>query len=80
MPYELPSIDGQVSRIVPILTPGSAVTTTRAHVHYVVTEYGTAMLLGLSVAERARRLIALAAPQFRESLERAAYDLHLLYR
>ena len=38
------------------------------------------MLLGLSVAERARRLIALAAPQFRESLERAAYDLHLLYR
>ena len=80
MPYELPSIDGQVSRIVPILTPGSAVTTTRAHVHYVVTEYGTAMLLGLSVAERARSLIALAAPQFRESLERAAYDLHLLYR
>src|SRR5216684_3858377 len=38
MPYELPSIDGQVSRIVPILTPGSAVTTTRAHVHYVLTE------------------------------------------
>ncbi len=79
MPFELPSMEGQVSRIVPILTPGAAVTTTRAHVHYVVTEYGTAMLLGLSLAERARSLISLAAPQFRESLERAAYDLHLLY-
>ena len=80
MPYELPSIEGEVSRIVPILTPGAAVTTTRAHVHYVVTEYGTAMLLGLSLEERARSLIAIAAPQFREPLERAAYDLHLLYR
>ena len=80
MPYELPSMEGQVSRIVPILTPGAAVTTTRSHVHYVVTEYGTVMLLGLSLEERARSLIAIAAPQFREPLERAAYDLHLLYR
>ena len=79
-PYALTPVDGQVSRIVPILTPGAAVTTTRAHVHYVVTEYGTAMLLGLSQADRARSLIALAAPQFREELSRAAYDLHLLYR
>jgi acyl-CoA hydrolase len=53
------------------------VTTTRAHVQYVVTEYGTALLLGLSLAERARSLINIAAPQFREQLERAAYDLHL---
>jgi acyl-CoA hydrolase len=37
------------------------------------------MLLGLSLAERARSLISLAAPQFRESLERAAYELHLLH-
>ncbi len=80
MPFELPPREGQVSRIVPILTPGSAVTTTRAHVHYVVTEYGTVMLLGRSLAERARSLIAIAAPQFREPLERAAYELHLLYR
>ncbi len=79
-PYALTPADGQVSRIVPILTPGAAVTTTRAHVHYVITEYGTAMLLGRSLAERARSLIALAAPQFREQLERAAYELHLLYR
>jgi len=76
-PYALPALEGQISRIVPILTPGAAVTTTRTHVHYVVTEYGTAMLLGLSLAERARSLIAIAAPQFREPLERAAYELHL---
>jgi 4-hydroxybutyrate CoA-transferase len=76
-PYALTPVDGQISRIVPTLMPGAAVTTTRAHVHYVVTEYGRAMLLGLSLAERARSLIALAAPQFREQLERAAYDLHL---
>ncbi len=80
MPYELSPMEGQVSRIVPILTPGAAVTTTRAHVHYVVTEYGTAMLLGRSLAERARSLIDIAAPQFREPLERVAYELHLLYR
>ena len=79
IPYELPSIDGRVSRIVPTLTPGAVVTTTRAHVHYVVTEYGTAMLFGRSTAQRARSLINIAAPQFREQLERAAYDLNLFH-
>ena len=79
MPYELPSIDGRVSRIAPTLTPGSAVTTTRAHVHHVVTEYGRTMLFGGNTAERARRLIAIAAPQFREQLERAAHELRLLF-
>ena len=79
MPYELTSLDGQVSRIVPTLTPGAVVTTTRAHVHYVVTEYGTAMLFGRSTAQRARSLINIAAPQFREQLERAAYDLKLFH-
>ena len=49
----------------------------KAHVHYVVTEYGRVMLLGRSLAERARSLIAIAAPQFREQLERAAYNLRL---
>ena len=78
MPFELPPREGQVSRIVPILTPGSAVTTTRAHIHYMVTEYGRVMLFGRSTAERARMLISIAAPQFREQLERAAYDLRLL--
>ncbi len=79
MPYELPSIDGHVSRIVPTLTPGAVVTTTRAHVHYVVTEYGRVMLFGRSTADRARLLISIAAPQFREPLDRAAYDLNLFH-
>jgi acyl-CoA hydrolase len=71
-------VNGVTSRIVPLLTPGAAVTSSRAHVHYVVTEYGIAALHGRDLAERARSLIAIAAPEFRESLERAAYDLHLL--
>lgn len=77
-PYDLAPVDGVVSRIVPVLTPGAAVTTSRAHVHYVVTEYGVAALHGRDLAERARALIAIAAPQFREPLERAARQLHLL--
>ncbi len=77
-PGMLEPLDGVISRIVPIITPGAAVTTSRAHVHYVVTEYGCAALHGRDLAERARSLIAIAAPQFRESLEHAAYELHLL--
>lgn len=76
--YPLAPVGGLVSRIVPVLTPGAAVTTSRAHVHYVVTEYGVAALHGRDLAERSHALIAVAAPQFREPLERAAHDLHLL--
>lgn len=71
-------INGRISRIVPMLAVGAAVTTSRAHVHYVVTEYGVAALHGQDLAERARTLIAIAAPEFREGLERAARRLHLL--
>lgn len=78
LPGELAPVDGQVSRIVPVLAQGAAVTTSRAHVHYVVTEYGIAALHGRDLVERARALIAIAAPAFREELERAAHDLHLL--
>ncbi len=74
----LEPVDGFSSRIVPILRPGAAVTSTRAHVHYVVTEYGTAELYGRDLSERARSLIAIAAPQFRETLEQAARRLRLL--
>lgn len=70
--------DGSVSRIVPTLQPGAGVTTSRAHVHYVATEYGVANLHGLDLEERARALIALAAPAFRDTLERAAREMHLL--
>ncbi len=46
----------------------------RAHVHYIVTAYGVAALHGRDLAERARRLITIAAPQFREELARAAMN------
>ncbi|CAF1234114.1 unnamed protein product [Adineta steineri] len=62
-----------ISRIVNMLKPGAAVTTTRAHVHYVVTEYGVANLFGKNCQQRAKALIELAHPNHRESLERAAY-------
>lgn len=61
--------NGTISRIVAVLKPGTPVTTTRQDVHYVVTEYGIAALFGKSIRERAKALIAVAAPQFREQLE-----------
>jgi Acetyl-CoA hydrolase len=58
-------------RIVPMLKPGAGVVTTRAHVHYVVTEYGVASLFGKNLRQRAQALIAIAHPDDREMLERA---------
>jgi acyl-CoA hydrolase len=52
--------------------------TTRADVHYVVTEYGMTNLYGRSLRERARSLIDIAHPDFREELERAASERNLL--
>lgn len=69
-----------ISRIVPTLDLGAGVTTSRAHVHYVATEYGVTDLHGRDLAERARMLIALAHPAFRDELERRARELHLLPR
>lgn len=69
---------GAVSRIVPALQPGAGITTTRAHVHHVVTEYGRANLHGLDLEERARAMIGLAAPQFRDHLEMAARELRFI--
>lgn len=66
------------SRIVPTLTPGNVVTTPRTDVMYVVTEYGMVNLKGKSVPERARALIELAHPDFREDLARQARALRLL--
>jgi 4-hydroxybutyrate CoA-transferase len=60
---------GTVSRIVPVLAPGAGVVTTRADVHYVVTEYGIAYLHGKTLRERAVALIAIADPRFRNELE-----------
>ena len=53
---------------------GAGVTTTRAHVHYVVTEYGVANLFGKNYQQRAKALIDIAHPSQREALERAAYQ------
>jgi 4-hydroxybutyrate CoA-transferase len=69
---------GTVSRIVPMLKPGAGVVTTRAHVHTVVTEWGVAELHGRGVAERARSLIAIADPRFRDELAHAARERHFL--
>ncbi|CAF0998057.1 unnamed protein product [Rotaria sp. Silwood1] len=62
-----------VSRIVNTLKDGAAVTATRAHAHYVVTEYGTVNLFGKNYQQRAKALIEIAHPDHREALERAAY-------
>jgi 4-hydroxybutyrate CoA-transferase len=69
---------GQISRIVDTLIPGSGVVTTRADVHYVVTEYGVATLWGRTLRERARQLISISHPNFREELERVAHERRLL--
>jgi acyl-CoA hydrolase len=68
------------SRIVLDLTQGNIVTTPRSDMMYVVTEYGMANLKGRSVAERARLLIGLAHPDFREELERQAHEHRLIPR
>lgn len=63
---------GTVSRIVPTLTPGTHVTTSKNDVNYVVTEHGVAQLRGRSARERARALIAIAHPDFRDDLTEQA--------
>ncbi|CAF2909174.1 unnamed protein product, partial [Rotaria sp. Silwood2] len=62
-----------ISRIVSTLKEGAGVTTSRAHVRYVVTEYGVANLFGKNYQQRAKLLIDIAHPDHREALERAAY-------
>ncbi|MBS1271126.1 MAG: Butanoate coenzyme A-transferase [Candidatus Marinimicrobia bacterium] len=67
--------EGEVSRIVPELYPGGGVVTTRADVHYVVTEYGVANLHGRTIRERVKALVEIAAPQFRDELTARAKEL-----
>ncbi len=62
------------SKIVPRLAPGAGVVTTRFQAQYIVTEYGIVYLRNLPLAERAKALISVAAPEFREDLERAAVE------
>jgi 4-hydroxybutyrate CoA-transferase len=58
-----------------MLNQGAGVVTTRNHVRYVVTEYGVADLYGLTIRQRAKCLIQIAHPEFREDLTRMARDL-----
>jgi acyl-CoA hydrolase/GNAT superfamily N-acetyltransferase len=71
--------DGLRSRIVPHLSEGAGVVTTRGDVHYVVTEYGIANLHGRNVRHRTMDLIRIAHPKFREELLVAAKKFHYVY-
>jgi acyl-CoA hydrolase len=63
-----------IPRIVPMLKPGAGVTTTRGHVHFVVTEYGIAHLFGKNLRQRAIALINIAHPDDREMLEKSCFE------
>jgi acyl-CoA hydrolase len=63
-----------VPRIVPVLKPGAGVVTTRAHAHYVITEYGIAYLYGKNLKQRAKALIEIAHPDDREALDKACFE------
>lgn len=63
-----------ISKITPLLKSGAGVTTTRAHVHYVATEYGVVNLFGMNLHQRAKALISIAHPNHREELSKAAYE------
>lgn len=71
----LPSTTSKgISRIVPFLKQGAGVVTTRAHAHYIVTEYGIAYLYGKNMRQRSKALIDIAHPNHREVLEKAAFE------
>lgn len=67
-----------ISRIVPMLTPGTHVSTSKNDINYVVTEFGVAQLRGKSAGQRAREMIAIAHPTFRPELTQAAQRMNLL--
>jgi acyl-CoA hydrolase len=72
----LPSVTKHgVSRIVPSLKLGAGVVTTRAHIHYVVTEYGVANLYGKTIKERVKALVNIAHPDHREAIDKDYFDL-----
>ena len=70
--------DDTISRIVPVLAPGTHVSTSKNDINYVVTEYGVAQLRGKSAKQRARELIGIAHPNFRAELSEQARRINLL--
>ncbi|MBY0357508.1 MAG: hypothetical protein K2W82_05850 [Candidatus Obscuribacterales bacterium] len=67
--------NGSISRIVPQLNAGAGVVTSRADIHYVVTEYGIANLHGKNMKDRVKALIEIAHPSFRAQLEEACHEI-----
>jgi len=63
-----------ISRIVPFLKPGAGVVTTRAHAHYIVTEYGIADLYGKTIKQRVKALVNIAHPNHRERIEKEYFE------
>ncbi|ASV31098.1 acetyl-CoA hydrolase/transferase family protein [Maribacter cobaltidurans] len=73
--FAMPSVTAKgISKITPYLKHGAGVTTTRAHVHYIVTEYGVVDLFGKNLKERAKALINIAHPDHRQDLEKATFE------
>ena len=71
----MPSVTNKgISKIVPYLKEGAGVTTTRAHVHYIATEYGVVDLFGKNLKQRAEALISIAHPDHREELSKQAFE------
>jgi acyl-CoA hydrolase len=70
--------ENSISRIVPTLSPGTHVSTSKNDINYVITEYGVAQLRGKSVKQRAEALIGIAHPDFRSELREAAKKMNLL--
>jgi len=75
--FQSTAAKGTISRIVPSIDRGASVTTPRTDVHYIVTENGVADLRGKSVSERAKRLIDIAHPDFRDDLRREFENIYL---
>jgi acyl-CoA hydrolase len=63
-----------ISKIAPILTPGAGVVSTRANIHWLVTEYGAVNLYGRTLQDRAKLIMSIAHPDAREELDRAAFE------
>ncbi len=71
----VPSITNKgISKIAPILTPGAGVVSTRANIHWLVTEYGAVNLYGKSLQDRAKMIISIAHPDHQEELDKAAFE------
>lgn len=71
----MPSVTNKgVSKITPVLTSGAGVVTTRSHINWFVTEFGAVSLYGKSLQERAKLLISVSHPNFREELDKAAFE------